>query len=67
MKEFFEFFNNPIFSMGFATGSIVGCLILEPLIINFIYFSNIALFRDIILTNKNRIKLDNYYGGKNDI
>lgn len=29
----------------------------EPLIINFIYFSNIDLFLNIILTKKNRNKL----------
>ena len=31
----------------------------EPLIINFIYFSNIDLFLDIILSNKNRDKIIN--------
>lgn len=45
----------------FLFGFIVGSFILEPLIINFIYFSNIALFRDIILTKKNRKKLDKFY------
>ena len=34
----------------------------EPFIINFIYFYNIALFEDIILTKKNRQKLRKYYG-----
>lgn len=42
-------------------GGIVGCLLLEPLIINYIYFSNIHLFTDIILSKKNKEKLKEYY------
>lgn len=41
----------------FILGFIVGTFILEPIVINFIYFSNIDLFVDIILTRKNREKL----------
>ena len=43
-------------------GLIGGTMFFEPLIINFIYFSNVALFNDIILTKKNRKKLKDYYG-----
>lgn len=50
----------------FTWGFIIGSFILEPLIINFVYFSNVALFRDIILTKKNREKLDRFYGGDNN-
>ena len=45
----------------FLFGFIAGTFILEPFVINFIYFSNISLFRDIILTKKNRKKLDKFY------
>lgn len=45
----------------FMLGLIVGTIFFEPLIINFIYFSNINLFMDIILTKKNKKKLDNFY------
>lgn len=41
----------------FILGLLVGSIILEPIIINFIYFSNVGLFLDIILTRKNRSKL----------
>ena len=42
-------------------GFCLGTFIFEPIIINFVYFSNIALFTDIILTKKNRNKLKDYY------
>lgn len=45
----------------FVFGCVVGCMLLEPLIINFVYFSNIDLFNDIILTKKNSCKLRDYY------
>lgn len=45
----------------FILGLFIGPFILEPIIINFIYFSNIALFEDIILTKRNRNKLRRYY------
>lgn len=45
----------------FMLGLIGGTIFFEPLIINFIYFSNIDLFMDIILTKKNKKKLDNFY------
>lgn len=38
--------------------------LLEPIIVNFVYFSNISLFVDIILTKKNRDKLYNFYKNK---
>lgn len=41
-------------------GICIGCVFIEPLIINFIYFSNIGLFLDIILTKKNRQRLIDY-------
>lgn len=47
--------------MEFLLGLVVGSFILEPIIINFIYFSNVALFLDIILTEKNKNKLENYF------
>lgn len=43
----------------FIFGMIFGSLFLEPLIINFIYFTNVDLFIDIILTRKNEDKLIN--------
>lgn len=45
----------------FLFGLCIGSFILDPLIINFIYFTNIDLFMDIILTNKNRNKLINHF------
>lgn len=45
----------------FIFGMVVGSMLFEPLIINFIYFSNISLFMDIILTKKNRKKLIKYF------
>lgn len=47
-------------------GAIVGCLLLEPFIINYIYFSNIHFFNDVILTEKNSIKLKEYYRNLKD-
>lgn len=38
--------------------------LLEPIIINFIYLSNVDLFNDIILTKKNEEKLKKYYSAK---
>lgn len=45
----------------FIFGCIVGSMVLEPIVINSIYFSNVALFNDIILTKKNRDKLKKYF------
>lgn len=42
----------------FICGLITGSLFLEPIIINFIYMRNPGLFLDIILTEKNRDKLE---------
>lgn len=39
--------------------------LLEPLFINFIYFSNLDLFNVLILNKKNREKIRRYYE-KND-
>lgn len=47
-------------------GAIVGAMFLEPLIVNFIYFTNLDLFNDIILTKKNSIKLKEYYRNLKD-
>lgn len=38
--------------------------LVEPIIINFIYLSNVDLFNDIILTKKNKEKLKKYYSFK---
>lgn len=38
--------------MLFLLGLFSGTFLLEPLIINFIYFTNVDLFCDIILTKK---------------
>ena len=43
----------------FVLGLFFGSLFLEPLIINFIYFTNADLFIDLILTRKNEEKLIN--------
>lgn len=45
----------------FVLGLFVGTFILEPIIINFIYFSNIGLFVDLILTKKNEKKLRRFF------
>lgn len=45
----------------FLLGFVSGTLILEPLLINFVYFSNLDLFFDIILTKKNYEKLRRYF------
>lgn len=42
-------------------GFLIGSMILEPIVINFIYFTNVGLFNDIILTPKNRKKLEEFY------
>lgn len=48
----------------FFIGLFFGSLILEPIIINCIYFTNVALFTDLILTKKNREKLERFYNEK---
>lgn len=47
----------------FFFGFIFGVFLLEPIIINFIYFTNIDLFLDIILTKKNKSKIINHIKG----
>ena len=42
----------------FIFGLIIGSMILEPIIINFIYMTNPGLFLDLILYEKNRKKLE---------
>lgn len=48
----------------FLLGIFFGLMIIEPLVINFIYFTNIDLFLDIILTKKNKLKLIRYFYNK---
>lgn len=52
--------------MLFIFGMFAGVLFLEPLVINFVYFTNLDLFNDLILTKKNSIKLKEYYKNKKD-
>lgn len=52
--------------MLFIFGMFAGVLFLEPLVINFVYFSNLDLFNDLILTKKNSIKLKEYYKNLKD-
>lgn len=47
----------------FVAGTIIGTMLIEPIVINLIYMSNPALFDDIILTEKNSKKLKKYYKG----
>ena len=42
-------------------GAYILFMLTELFIINFVYFSNIALFEDLILTKKNKKKLRKYY------
>lgn len=52
--------------MIFIFGMFAGVLFLEPLVINFVYFTNLDLFNDLILTKKNSIKLKEYYKNLKD-
>lgn len=52
--------------MLFIFGMFAGILFLEPLALNFVYFSNLDLFNDLILTKKNSIKLKEYYRNLKD-
>lgn len=52
--------------MLFIFGMFAGVLFLEPLVINFVYFFNLDLFNDLILTKKNSIKLKEYYRNLKD-
>lgn len=45
---------------GILIGFIFGAFVFEPLIINFVYLSNVSLFFDIILTKKNVEKIKEY-------
>ena len=52
----------------FLIGVMVGIgsfMLFEPLVINFIYFTNLDLFNAIILTEKNRKKIRSYYEKNN--
>ncbi len=40
-------------------------MLFEPIIINCIYFTNLDLFNDFILTEKNRKKIRSYYEKNN--
>lgn len=48
----------------FIFGFVLGSFILEPIIINFVYFSNVGLFIDLILTRKNEEKLRRFFNEK---
>lgn len=52
--------------LSFIFGFCFGIFILEPILINFVYFTNLDLFNDIILTKKNSIKLKEYYKNQKD-
>lgn len=52
--------------MLFIFGMLAGILFLEPFVLNFVYFSNLDLFNDLILTKKNSIKLKEYYRNLKD-
>ena len=52
--------------MIFIFGMFAGLLFLEPLVINFVYFTNLDLFNYLILTKKNSIKLKEYYKNLKD-
>lgn len=45
----------------FIFGVCFGSFVLEFFIINFVYLSNVALFNDLILTEKNSKKLRDFY------
>lgn len=47
--------------MDFLLGLIIGSIVLEPIVINYIYFSNVGLFIDLILNKKSRKKLEDFY------
>ena len=49
----------------FIFGICFGIFIFEPIVINFVYLSNPALFNDLILTRKNEEKLRRYYEKNN--
>lgn len=51
--------------LNFIFGIFIGSSIFEFFLINFVYMSNIALFNDLILTEKNRKKLRDYYEKSN--
>lgn len=51
----------------FLFGFCIGSFIFEPLIINFVYLSNIDLFIDIILTKTNRNKLIRYFKNRKEL
>lgn len=48
----------------FIFGMFFGCILLEPIVINFIYFTNVALFCDLILSPKNKNKLSKYFSNE---
>ena len=47
----------------FLFGTFIWFLV-EPIIINFIYLSNVELFNDIFINKKNKEKLKKYYSSK---
>lgn len=50
---------------GFMFGLFVGMFVLDPIVINFIYLSNLDFFNDIILSKKNEERLRRYYEKNN--
>ena len=55
-----EMFTNIYFWCGLVGGS----MFFEPLVINIVYFTNIDLFLDIIISPKNKRKLYSYFKNK---
>lgn len=51
----------------FLLGMFGSIFFFEPILINFIYFSNIALFEDLILTKKNKNKLIEYHKERENV
>ena len=49
------------FACGFVFGFLIFEFIFEPIFINFVYFTNLYLFEDIILTKKNKQKIRDFY------
>lgn len=47
--------------INFIGGLFIGTMLLEPIIINTIYMSNVKLFNDIMLNKKSSEKLRRYY------
>lgn len=44
-----------------ALGFFGGAIIYEPILINFVYMTNVGLFYDLILTKRSRRKLRHFF------